>query len=108
MPKTLGLFEGDGASVRTNLYKPFEHMFEKTMFLLASNEQQGEGFVSKSIQKAIKTRVRTVSMEEEFNGEGTFPYTADQLAKALQFLSNERAKKLALEAASYFGEDEQQ
>ncbi len=31
------ILEGDGADVRTNLYKPYEHLFEGAYFLFASN-----------------------------------------------------------------------
>ena len=31
------ILEGDGADVRTNLYKPYEHLFEGAYFLFAAN-----------------------------------------------------------------------
>ena len=31
------ILEGDGAAVKTNLYKPYEHLFEGAYFLFATN-----------------------------------------------------------------------
>ena len=90
---TKSLFEGNGAKVRTNLYKQFVHKYTKTVFVLASNalpaaESQGvdPDIFNKDIWHPLCTRVDFCHLSQAHGNEVVFPYSESQLAHALDLL----------------------
>ena len=85
------LFEGQGASVRPDLYKPFTPGYEDAVFVVASNrlpaqEAHKESLFQQDVWNPICTRTEFIYLMHSFpNGtQASFPYTQGQLAQTLQ------------------------
>lgn len=94
LPDVLQLFEGEGAAIKPNLYRPYaettEESFADTFFLLASNRFPEWACQSKFPQKyaeqwvPLMSRVELVMLSESFLGTPEFPYSAQVLAGAIK------------------------
>ena len=87
------MFEGDGAWVSKNKFIPLENAFVGGLFLLGSNDlpncAKPKAYDHDTNWKPILARVEIIKLENVFDGETEFPYTALDLASALQHLINQ-------------------
>ena len=90
------LFEGEGASIRKDLYAMFQKAYKDVIFCVASNkpmttmiemaETQDSSF-KKNVWEPLESRVDFIHMEKSHSSKVDFPYTTCHLANALYFLA---------------------
>lgn len=86
------LFEGEGASVRKDLYQQFKGCYDQVTFVVASNalpasEAQGrDQQFHADIWQPIVSRTAFAAMTTTHKPDEVFPYTEQQLAHALMYL----------------------
>lgn len=90
---TKTLMEGEGASVRKDLFAPFTECYKDAVFVIASNTLPASEAAGRETQfrqdvwQPLTTRVRFVYMTEQHSSDMEFPYSRIQLANALLWLA---------------------
>ena len=86
------LFEGQGASIRKDLYLKFEEVYENAVFLVSSNDlpatrAQARDNFNRKVWQPIEARCCFSAFTTTHKSTEVFPYTTSMVAQALNLFT---------------------